>query len=221
MEQLTITYVQSLPVQVQLILGVLVLLVFLFIGFFLFPALREWIRLSNSLRQLRALRDASGGDSGSPKKIVDEAMPGIALRHLWDEFADTLHEQRVLDSAGQVKSVRWRSTVPAETFFSTQTLVDTPLRTEFFKHLPGIFTGVGIIGTFFGLIQGLHGFNVVEDPTIVRANLEVLVHGVYLAFFVSAVAITLAMIATVGREARIGAGLHLPIVNGAELSPWK
>ena len=34
-------------------------------------------------------------------------------------------------------------------------MVDAPLRTEFYKHLPGILTGLGIIGTFSGLIIGL------------------------------------------------------------------
>lgn len=46
-----------------------------------------------------------------------------------------------------------RATVPAETFFTEQALVDTPLRTEFFKHVPGILTGIGIIGTFYGLLR--------------------------------------------------------------------
>ena len=33
--------------------------------------------------------------------------------------------------------------------FNTQVLVDTPLNTEFFRHLPGLLTGIGIIGTFW------------------------------------------------------------------------
>lgn len=46
-----------------------------------------------------------------------------------------------------------RSTVPAEAIFSPQSLVDARLHVEFFKHLPGI------IGTFYGLINGIQHFD--------------------------------------------------------------
>jgi hypothetical protein len=48
-------------------------------------------------------------------------------------------------------------------FFSEHALVVTPLKTEFYKHLPGILTGIGIIGTFLGLIMGLSSFDI-SDP---------------------------------------------------------
>jgi hypothetical protein len=62
--------------------------------------------------------------------------------------------------------------------------------------LPGLFTGVGIIGTFWGLIQGLQAFRISEDPTVVRNSLEGLMHRVSDAFIVSATAIFLAMATT-------------------------
>jgi ABC-type transporter Mla subunit MlaD len=55
---------------------------------------------------------------------------------------------------------------------------------------------LGIIGTFLGLIVGLQAFTVSENPTEVRHSLEALLHGVFEAFTVSALAITLAMIIT-------------------------
>jgi len=72
-------------------------------------------------------------------------------------------------------------------------MVDSRLSTEFFKHLPGLFTGIGIIGTFSGLITGLQAFKVSENATVVRNSLEKLMQGVYEAFLVSAVAISAAM----------------------------
>jgi hypothetical protein len=62
--------------------------------------------------------------------------------------------------------------------------------------LPGLFTGVGIIGTFWGLIQGLQAFKVSDDAGVVRTSLEGLMHHVSDAFLVSATAIIDAMIAT-------------------------
>lgn len=89
-------------------------------------------------------------------------------------------------------AVAYRATAPAESFFNSQFVVDSRLRTEFFKHLPGIFTGIGIIGTFTGLIVGLQGFQVSQDPAKVSASLETLLAGVLEAFVVSALAIALA-----------------------------
>ena len=128
------------------------------------------------------------------------------LAHLWSEYQDTLHVQREQQD-GQMKIVAVRSTVPAEAYFSGQYLVDSRLRTEFFKHLPGIFTGLGIIGTFTGLIEGLRHFQVSENAITVRASLESLMHAVGEAFLISAAAIAAAMLVTFV-EKLILAGLY-------------
>ncbi|KVL17931.1 hypothetical protein WS95_18650 [Burkholderia sp. MSMB1826] len=64
----------------------------------------------------------------------------------------------------------WRSTALAETFFTDQAIVDSRLKTDFFKHLPGVLTGLGIIGTFLGLIKGLVHFDVSVDPAAAQAS---------------------------------------------------
>jgi hypothetical protein len=128
------------------------------------------------------------------------------LAHLWGEYQDTLHVQRA-ESDGRMDIVAVRSTIPASAYFSAEYLVDSRLRTEFFKHLPGIFTGVGIIGTFTGLIEGLRQFQVSENAATVRASLESLMHSVGEAFLISAAAIGAAMLVTI-IEKMILAGLY-------------
>jgi hypothetical protein len=117
------------------------------------------------------------------------------LAHLWTEYLRTLHRPHEA-GPGQDTRESYRSTVPAASIFTTEVIVDSRLWTEFFKHLPGIFTGLGIIGTFSGLIRGLQAFQVSPDAAVVRGGLEGLMHRVGDAFFVSALAITLAMAAT-------------------------
>jgi MotA/TolQ/ExbB proton channel family len=117
------------------------------------------------------------------------------LAHLWNEYRESLHMIKE-ERDGQMQLVDARATVPADTYFNTQYVVDGHLGTEFFKHFPGIFTGIGIIGTFYGLILGLSAFHVSEDPNAVRASLETLMHHVGSAFVVSAFAICAAMVIT-------------------------
>ncbi len=117
------------------------------------------------------------------------------LKHLWDEYTETLHEQ--YDHVdGERRLVAIRATVPAEVFFNTQVLVDTPLNTEFFRHLPGLLTGIGIIGTFSGLIVGLSDFNPTGSAEAVKVSVDKLMKGVKEAFYASAGAITAAMLIT-------------------------
>lgn len=180
----------ELPSQVYVFVGILA---FMFVSFLLFFLLRGIVLRVKLTRLVKSIRNvAASGHDPTPLFERDKA-----LKHLWQEFRKTLHEQRELNAAtGEFEVRALRPTVPAEMFFNTQALVDNRLRTEFFKHLPGIFTGVGIIGTFSGLIIGLQAFKVSEAPTVVRQSLNGLLHGVWEAFLVSALAISLAMIVT-------------------------
>ena len=163
----------------------------IFLGFMLRFVLPAW-QLDRALRlatdQLRALPEGASTDHA---QLGRDIMATPHLRHLWREFAQTLHRY---NEAGQ--PAKWRTTAMASQFFTEQALVDTPLKTGFYKHLPGILTGIGIIGTFSGLIVGLGSFQVSRDTEAVRSSLHDLILSVGHAFEISAVAITLAMLFT-------------------------
>lgn len=116
------------------------------------------------------------------------------LGHAWNEFKESLHPQCELEN-GEEKIVRIRATAPSANFFSEQQLVDIPLNTEFFKHLPGILTGLGIIGTFYGLMIGLNHFDP-STPEQVSSSVNNLLHDVLYAFLGSAFAIAFSIIIT-------------------------
>lgn len=175
------------------------LLALLSLGF-VFKFCRQALRLGNelegSIRELKDLRSNVKGPIIDLEVIADKAMKSPALAHLWSEYAKTLHPQSKEGADGQVRIVKWRSTTLAETFFSEQAVVDTRLKTEFYKHLPGILTGLGIIGTFTGLIFGLIEFNVSLEPKEAQDQLRSLVNSVGHAFIISGTAICLAMLFT-------------------------
>lgn len=170
--------------------SVLVLLVLAFVVFFLWPALLHWRRLKSIQAGLSQLsKDASVADF---RQVFAQDE---SLAHHWKEYQDTLHIQKEVRGT-EIVIAAVRSTVPAEMYFNSQYVVDSRLRTEFFKHFPGIFTGIGIIGTFTGLIDGLRRFQVSENAATVRASLESLMHSVGEAFLISALAIAAAMVVT-------------------------
>ena len=152
------SYFTALPYQVQIIVVLLAGFFILFIGTFWLPGIVFGRKMQRVLTRLGAL------------KVPNKVTPGEALsddpmlKHLWQEYQDTIHEQKAIDpKTGVLEVVAYRSTLPAETFFNTQALVDSRLRTEFVKHLPGIFTGLGIIGTFLGLLKGLEAFHIDDN----------------------------------------------------------
>lgn len=170
------------------------------IGFFakfVFPAISLGKILSTALDELQSIKDGLGGTPPIELSLIaDGPMRNEILAHTWSEYAENLHPQREDGNDGQSRIARWRATAIAETFFTEQVLVDTPLKTEFYKHLPGILTGLGIIGTFTGLIMGLVHFDVSLDANRAQLELRNLVNSVGHAFVVSATAIGLAMLFT-------------------------
>ena len=128
--------------------------------------------------------------------VRNEVMISVSLKQCWDEYRDTLHAQKRATPLGNLEINRYRSTSLANSFFTEQIIIGTPIKSELFKHLPGILTGIGIIGTFFGLVAGLISFDVSDNASQVRNSLRNLLSSVGNAFIVSLSAITLAMIIT-------------------------
>ncbi|WP_415035734.1 anti-phage ZorAB system protein ZorA [Azonexus sp.] len=177
------------------------LLALISLGFllrFVLPALILLRQLGQAVGRLEKLvqTQAAAKSSVAPQMIAREIMQTPRLAHLWREYAQTLHSLGGGAVQTQAGPTVWRATTMAESYFTEAALVETPLKTEFYKHLPGILTGIGIIGTFAGLIVGLTHFEVNSDADTVRLSLKTLIQGVGHAFQVSALAIALAMLAT-------------------------
>lgn len=116
------------------------------------------------------------------------------FKHQWNEYQETLHDQ-FIELDGERVISQTRATIPASLYYSTQSVVDTPLRAEYFRHLPGIMTGLGIIGTFFGLMLGLGQFDL-GAPEKVQESVTGLIQDVFCAFIGSLFAIACAMVVT-------------------------
>ena len=179
------TTLNNLPPHIYIFAAILGVLLLSFVIFSLLPSFVVSRQLSIVIKKLGSL-------NGTPDGSLDQIFRSNGvLEHLWQEYEDSLHQQ-----AGEGQAIRFRSTMPAGVVFRPDVLVDIPLHADFFKHLPGLFTGVGIIGTFYGLLLGMQSFVVSENPVVVRASLTRLLHGVSEAFLISVSAITLAMIVT-------------------------
>jgi hypothetical protein len=184
------SYLAAVPAPVLVTSLALAALVITVVAAFLLPALKHWLRLRDIQKRISRF-DAKN----YPAQFKAVFAGDRRLAHLWSEYEESLHIQRE-ERDGQMAVRAVRATVPSELYFNGQVVVDSRLRTEFFKHVPGIFTGIGIIGTFSGLIEGLRAFQVSENAATVRSSLESLMHSVGEAFLVSASAIAAAMIMT-------------------------
>ena len=161
---------------------------------------RGWTRIGKIKKLVEKLGQLSDVSIAERKdtlnQIFGEKEFKNAFKNIWKEYSDTLHEQyQVKDGERIVTGVR--ATAPANAFFNLETLVDPVIATEYFRHLPGILTGMGIIGTFSGLIHGLRGFHPeVANEATLKAGLGSLFTDVLHAFTFSAGAIFAAMLVT-------------------------
>lgn len=184
----------------EFVLHGVVLLTGLFFLIVLLRLLVQWFRLGFAIKGLKASKKEFRG--GNPAQL-NSLFAKRPLRHIWVEYSETLHPMRIGVQDGE-QLVEYRSSVPAEVMFTKEALVDGPLFDDFFRHLPGILTGLGIIGTFAGLLAGLGKFRQalvasagkplegVSDPAV--TGLGPLLGEVMHAFMVSAAAIGCAML---------------------------
>ncbi|MVW64211.1 anti-phage defense ZorAB system ZorA [Massilia sp. NEAU-DD11] len=174
-------------------------IVIVFLSYLIVQFVRHYRLPAGSLE--RALQRATGEVTkvrelapAARREAAQRVFNDTVFAHHWSEFQETLHDQ-YHDEAGERRITRTRATVPSSHYFSSQSIVDTPLRTEYFKHLPGILTGLGIIGTFLGLMLGLNQFDP-GTPEEVQESVRGLLHDVLFAFVGSFTAIVAAMIVT-------------------------
>ena len=83
------------------------------------------------------------------------------FEHAWHEFDEALIKEYAEPNSDGSQSTLMSvsNTLAAHEFFSHDEIVDNRLGTEYNRHLPGVFTAIGILGTFVGISLGLVGAN--------------------------------------------------------------
>lgn len=175
------------------VFSVIAILVISFFVKFVSPSRAVQKSLRNVISKLETTEPNS-----TPQKVSEIFSSDKTLLGLWKEFSKTLHEQRELRN-GELQTTAVFSTVTSDAYFNPETVFEGPINSEFFKHLPGVLTGCGIIGTFFGLIIGLHSFASIQlgNSQATQQGLQLLMDSVSGAFTVSTAAIIAAMVITV------------------------
>ena len=185
------------PMSALVILGVLALLALSFMVLFLAPA----VALRRALGRARSLVDGQRPDALElVAKVFDR---DAALRHLWQQYRDQL---RTLPDSGGGQGVCSMSS--ARDVFDLHTVTYSRLRLDLFRNLPGILTGLGIVGTFMGIIKGIRGLHFSQDPAELQRVFDTLSVGVAEAFVVSMTAITLSMAVTLVEKALMSSIAH-------------
>ncbi len=168
------------------ILGVLMVLAMCFAALYVAPA----IGLIGKIR--KAGRSLLQPTSDTLDDVALAFSNDPPLTALWQEYLGQVRP------AGEGEGTAAASSfTSARDVFDPMTVSHSRLRLDFFRNLPGVFTGIGIIGTFSGLITGLRAFQISQDPAVVQRSLESLLTGVWGAFLISALAIALAIVVTV------------------------
>ena len=180
---------------------------FLTIGFLISDFIfRFYNRAKRIQKQLVTIADGLQACKNGSTRVLElsELKPlflAEPFKHLWAEYEDTLHLLRAPDG----EPVSMRATANSETYFSKESVIDTQIDAEFFRHLPGILTGLGIIGTFSGLVWGLFLFNP-ADPV---DTLGTLLQEVTSAFIGSGLAIFAAIAITYFEKTTINQSYRL------------
>lgn len=116
---------------------------------------------------------------------LQEEMAECPYAEIWKKFERTLFKS---DNEGIMM------TQDPESFYNDQTLLeDIPL--AIFHGMPGIFTGVGLLGTFLGLTVGLKGIDFSNIETM-KSGIEGLLKGTTTAFWTSVVGLIGALVLT-------------------------
>lgn len=122
------------------------------------------------------------------------------LAEAWQEFDDSL----ITDNKRQIVY----KTEEASVFFSEERLLAQHLNLRFWNSVPTILVGLGILGTFIGMVSGLMPFSEVDFTQTQTGNIQEaikgLLSGVSIAFVTSVWGMLTSLVFNIIEKARIG-----------------
>ena len=153
----------------------------------------EWFRFSHQLGPVK--RDLSRATNTVTRTSADESTfatefhsiqkdlgENATLHHAWSEFDEVLLKDGWSDPP-KIKNAQ----SPGD-YFHRVSVTSNRINLRYFNTFPNILTGLGILGTFVGLVAGIYlageGLGS-SDPEQMQSALQELLSGASLAFFTS------------------------------------
>ena len=133
-------------------------------------------RMNGDLKNLRGEEAFAKGFEGYNRKATEP----FALA--WTEFAETL----ILPESESDDPIR--NTSEVSRYLNDATIISPRISSGFYQAVPNLLTGVGILGTFFGLAAGVGSASSglsSSKPAEITAALQQLLGGASLAFWTS------------------------------------
>jgi hypothetical protein len=103
------------------------------------------------------------------------------LSELWDKYCKAIENNRYYSDVSM--------------YFNRTNIIEIPMKRKIAESIPGILTGLGILGTFIGLISGLPNINT-SDSEQIKASISPLLAGLTTAFTTSVVGIFFSLLWT-------------------------
>ena len=120
-------------------------------------------------REILGLIGESRTGSVDEESTVDDSPAGETLNRVWKRYRQTFveAENKTHEEAGS--------------YFTESAIVGGAFNLRYWKAVPNLLVGIGILGTFVGLTVGISGFET-ESVDTVRTSIEKLLSGMATAF---------------------------------------
>lgn len=166
---------------------------------FLF-ALKYWVELHSEYKRLSQIlvelqkRFPDIGEISFSAQDVILSVENTCRKHTQFNNAWMLYKQQWFpsDISNKVCNSDFASAKDASTFFNPYAIFEISQNWNFYRVLPSLLTGAGILGTFIGLSFGISGISGFSD----EAGLFQLLDGASLAFFTSIIGISTSLFFT-------------------------
>lgn len=140
-------------------LGFLLIIIF----YFLIEIIRLYLKVSTLRKEIKTI-DLEKANSFEKT---------ITLQNLWINYQSSF-------GFGAIE----KTTEDSNDYFNENTLILNNSNFRYFLTLPNVFVGLGILGTFVGLVYGISSFNLTDSATI-KGSIATLLGGMGTAFYTS------------------------------------
>jgi prophage DNA circulation protein len=143
--------------------------------------IRDYSSCFNDLVKTRKILNSLKEQKLSPEESKVSLKEIPIINHYWSEFWETVVISKNRNGEDQLFN-----TLDAEYFFNDENLINNQIDIRYYNTIPSILTGLGILGTFLGLMMGLSQLDLgSSDPDKLREGITGLLGGATIAFSTS------------------------------------